>query len=86
MHITSTKITPFLVLISFTLGGTSGGDRYCSGLTRKLPHWFCALSKISAFDMASSKVNASSSNSRCLMNEEVIPVMNASRVNSHWNS
>ena len=58
----------------------------CSGLTNKLQDWFCALSKISAFDIASSKVNASSSSSRCLMNEEVIPVMKASRVNLLWNS
>ena len=58
----------------------------CSGLTHKLADWFCTLSKISAFDMASSEVNASSSSSRCLINEEVIPVMKASRVNSLWNS
>ena len=39
----------------------------CSGSTHKLADWFCALSKILAFDMASSNVNASSSSSRCLM-------------------
>ena len=86
MHITSTNISPFLVLASFTMEEQVAETGGCSGLALKLPEWFYAVSQILTFDKASSKVYASYSNSRSFINEEVIPVMNSSQISSLWNS